>query len=176
MSTSFVRRGKTKVGAGRLATQPDSPADVQPAIGPQTATEVPAGATPPLVLQRAHLALELKQDGGLRYLLARSTVDPMQSLLLPLSDDVVCTGLSLFTRLGRMHSLCWGLAYGVGSLPDDVVVEFASGTLRYRQSAEVTPLRLGDDVWVADAEGVFSSVTMFCGDVELHRAALADRW
>jgi len=75
----------------------------------------------------------------------------------------VLAGISSFTRLGAVHARCWGLAFGVGKLPDDAVVRFESGTLRYETTAESAVLRLARDCWVADAEGVFTRAVLLVG-------------
>jgi len=109
------------------------------------------------------LVAQVREDRGLLFLDLRSSLDPAQSFLLSVGHRPVLAGISSFTRLGAVHARCWGLAFGVGKLPDDAVVRFESGTLRYETTAESAVLRLSRDCWVADAEGVFTRAVLLVG-------------
>lgn len=66
------------------------------------------------------------------------------------------------------------MAFGVGKLPDDAVVRFESGTLRYETTAESAVHRLVRDCWVADAEGVFTR-SVLCAGGEQVRVPLTEQ-
>lgn len=135
-----------------------------------------AAGSRPLVVSRARLLVEVCHDRGLRFLSVRSKVAD-QSFLLPLGHRPALAGLSMVSRLGRLSGLCWALAYGVGELPACARVRFATDTLRYRRCCEVPALRLDDQVWVSDAEGLFSNATLLAGgDTPTRVVALAGRW
>ncbi len=125
---------------------------------------------------KSRLSVQLCEEGGLPFLEAKSRLDPDQSFLLPISQRPALSGLSLFTRLGRIHSLCWALAYGCGELAEHTAARFESDTLRYRVGVEVAPRRLCDDVWLADVDGVFDSVALLVGDRTIQQVRLAGSW
>jgi hypothetical protein len=127
-------------------------------------------------LAAARLVVELHQDGELLFLDVRSVLDPRQAFLLPLPAPPAIDGLGLFTRLGRLHALPWGLAYGAGTLPAGAVVSFSSDTLRFRRSATASPVQLGELAWAAVAEGDFRTAATVVNGVETARVVLADRW
>jgi len=122
------------------------------------------------------VVVELRRDRGLPFLDVRSRVDANQSLLLPLGHRPTVSGLSLHTRLGRVHALYWGLAYGSGQLPGPALVRFESGTLRYRTAVDAQPHQLDGQYWVVAAEGVFATATLVVGDHETERVRLAVCW
>lgn len=119
--------------------------------------------------------MEQRQDEDLTFLDVRSQLDARQQFLLPLVDGQLA-GLTLTTRLGRWHGLPWALAYGSDVPSERSAVRFTSSSLRFRQCAEVTPVRLAERCWVAAATGLFDSVALVTNDVESARVALADRW
>lgn len=127
-------------------------------------------------LVRSRLSVQLSEQGDLRFLEVHSRLDPEQCLLLPIGHRPELAGLSMYTRLGWIHSICWGLAYGFGELGEQAVARFRTDTLRYRVSVDARPRRLGDDLWLADVEGVFDSVALLVGDRTVRRAPLAESW
>lgn len=145
----------TRLGLGRVP-------DVATAVGHS------------IVLGRSQLVAQVCEDRGLVFLDLRSSLDPAQSLLLSLGHRPVLAGISSFTRLGAVHARCWGLAFGVGKLPDHAVVRFESGRLRYETRAESAVRRLSRDCWVADAEGVFSRAVLLV-DGEHARVPLTEQ-
>ncbi len=130
---------------------------------PDMATDVGQVA----VLGRSQLVVQVCVDRGLLFLDVRSRLDPAQSFLLSVGHRPILAGISSFTRLGAVHARCWGLAFGVGRLPDDAVIRFESGTLRYETTAESGVHRLARDCWVADAEGVFTRAVLRVGDEQV---------
>ena len=127
-------------------------------------------------LAASRLVVELRHAGPVMTLDVRSFVDPSQEFLLPVPAAPAIDGIATFTRLGRMHSLDWGLAYGAGTLPADTVITFSSNSLRFRQTATARPTQLGEYCWVADAEGLFTTAATVNAGVETARVALADAW
>lgn len=119
-----------------------------------------------VVLTRSRLFVEVRVDRGLVFLDIRSRLDPTQSFLVSLGHRPVLSGLTSFTRVGGLHALYWGLAFGVGAVPDDAVVRFESGTLRHPHSARSAVRRLSGECWVADAPGVFARATLLAGKRE----------
>ena len=130
----------------------------------------------PVVLLRAHVDIQLKAYRGTPFLAVRSRIDPSQSFLLPARHRPTLSGLSVHTRLKRIHALYWGLAYGFGDLGQDAVVRFEPDPRRGGRRVDVAPQSLGHHYWVADAEGIFSSVAMLVGEQEAGRTQLADHW
>jgi hypothetical protein len=93
-------------------------------------------------LTASRLQVELHEDGPLRVLDVRSLVDPRQAFLLPLPCAPAIEGLSLPSRLSRIHALYWALAYGSSGLPVGCVVRFSTNTLRFRRTAVAVPHQL----------------------------------
>ena len=124
----------------------------------------------------SRLIVELIEDQSPKTLAVRSLLDPTQSFLLPVPAPPAIDGIAMFTRLGRLHSLDWALAYGAGTLSPDCVVTFSSASLRFRSTTTAPPIQLGPDCWVADAEGVFSSAATVTAGVETARVVLTDQW
>lgn len=127
------------------------------------------------VASQAHLEVELRQDGPLRFLLVRSRIDLAQAYLLPVPALGV-VGLAQHTRLGRLHALHWGLAYGRSAAGAECAVRFEDSARPQWRAATVRQRRLADDCWVADAEGVFDTAVLLAGDDRTCRVRLADRW
>jgi hypothetical protein len=127
-------------------------------------------------LTASRLQVELHQNGTLRVLDVRSLVDPRQAFLLPLPCAPAIEGLSLPSRLSRIHALYWALAYGSSRLPVGCVVRFSTNTLRFRRTVVAVPHQLSTDCWVADAEGLFGTAATVVDDVETARVRLADHW
>lgn len=121
----------------------------------------------------AGLVVRAVEEHGTLFLEAHHCSDPTRSFLLALTHRPVVEGISSFTSLGRWHATCWGLAFGVGSLPPDAHVRFESGTLRYATTAVGGVRRLAHDCWVADAEGVFRSAVLVVDERERARTRLA---
>lgn len=138
-----------------------------PGTGPTTAQ---------LGLPVARLTVGLRDEQGTPFLAVQSTVDPQQGFLLPLATAPVCAGLGLLTRLGRLHALYWGLAYGVGPVGPATRVRFETARLRYATSCEVPVHALGAGCWVAEAGGTYDRVVLLEHGVEVAAAPLADRW
>jgi hypothetical protein len=114
-------------------------------------------------------------SGGVR-LDVSSLVDPRHTFLLPVPASPALDGLSLASRLGHMYAVEWGVVYGSGRLPPDALVTFSTGTLRFRRTVSVAPLRLAEDCWLAEAEGLFTTAAVVVDGVETARTALMDRW
>ncbi|MGB8652637.1 MAG: hypothetical protein WCD35_18465 [Mycobacteriales bacterium] len=129
-----------------------------------------------VVLTRARSVAVLRQDLDVPFLDVRSSLPGGPSLLLPVPAQRVLAGLSLDVPVGRWQARCWALAYGAGPLPDDCLVRFDSGGLRFRRTVDVTPQRLGRTAWVADAEGIYTGAALLCSEVETASVALAARW
>lgn len=129
-----------------------------------------------LVLSASHLLVELHDDGTLPYLDVRSVLDPTQAFLLPVPAPPAIDGLAMSTRLGRLHDLCWGIAWGSGVPPAGCVVTFSSGGLRFRRSVQAVPHVVCDRCWLACAEGVFSTAATVVDGVETARVPLATRY
>lgn len=128
-------------------------------------------------LVEAWLTARVWRDGPLLYLDLRSRIDPRQSFLLPVGHAPVIAGMALWTPLGRIHALYWGLAYGRGELPAGSTVRFdADGPCAHR-SVVAAVVSLGDGGWVAAAEGVFAAATVVSGDgVDVARTDLSTHW
>jgi hypothetical protein len=120
--------------------------------------------------------VELHEDGELRYLDARSLIDPSQYFLLPLPVPPRIDGIAMATRLSRAFDLPWALAWGEGVPPEGCTVEFSSDTLRFRRTASCRPQVLGEACWVADAEGVFTTAATVVAGVETARVPLSTRY
>ncbi len=129
-----------------------------------------------LLLTDSRLLIELHDDRDLSYLQVRSLIDPQQMFLLPLVPGPGFDGLAMHTNLGRVHALYWGLAWGAGTLPAGASVRFSSDALRFRRTVTVIPRQIGDEAWVADAEGVFTSATTVVAGIATARTQLAERW
>lgn len=129
-----------------------------------------------VALKATGLVVELRQDGDLQFLDVQSRIDPRQDFLLPVPPRPAFAGLSMHTRMGRLHAVCWGLVYGSSPLPDAGRVRFEADTLRYRQVAEVPVHRVSERCWVAGAEGVFSTAVLLTPDIEVGRVRLTSRW
>lgn len=121
------------------------------------------------------LEVQLHRHEGLPYLSVRSTLDKRQNFLLPLAGGSVLAGLFGCTRLSRLQSLCWGLAYGTG-LPGDALLRFEAGGLRHRQTVEAPIHPLGARCWVAAAPGVPATAALVLDGDEVTGVRLADRW
>jgi hypothetical protein len=119
------------------------------------------------------LVVEAIEEDRLLFLEVRSRVDPTQALLLAVSHRPVLAGIASFTALGRVHAMCWALAFGVGNLPEGAQVRFESGTLRHARTAVSAVHRMAHQCWVADAEGVFTRVALVIGGEERACARLA---
>ena len=129
-----------------------------------------------VALASARLVVELHEDGAVAYLDVRSVLDPGQAFLLPLPSPPAIDGLAMSTRLGRLHDLSWGLAWGSGVPPEGCVVSFSSDSLRFRRNTEVVPQVMADRCWIACAEGVFSTAATVAHGVETARIPLAHRY
>ena len=127
-------------------------------------------------LHRSHLVVELRSAAGTDYLDVRSRVDRRQGFLLPLRAVPLCGGLSLFSRLGRLHAEYWSMAYGQRLDGDLPVVRFEKVPAPGARFAEVSALPIGDRWWVADATGLFGRVALRREERDLARTELADRW
>lgn len=141
----------------------------------QSRSQLPTVVGRSVLLRRSQLLVHLREDRGLVFLEARSRVEPAQWYLLSLVHRPVLAGLTSITRLGAMHALCWGLAFGVGPVPEDAMVRFESGTLRHATTVDSAVQRLTDDCWVADARGVLTRATLLAGDRDDVRVRLAEQ-
>ena len=138
-----------------------------------SSTQAAGWRGPAVALSSAGLVVRAVVDRDMVFLEAYHPSDPTRSFLLALTHRPVVEGISSFSPLGRWHARCWGLAFGVGSLPPDAHVRFESGTLRYATAAVCAVPRLPLDCWVADAEGVFRSAVLVVHDQERARTRLA---
>lgn len=129
-----------------------------------------------LALPASRLVVRLREDDDLACLEVRSRLDRTQSFLLPLTQQPILAGLSMSTRLSRLHAHAWALAYGTGRLPEKCLLRFESDGLRYRRTYDAVPQRMGERLWVADAEGIFATVAAVTADIETARVRLAVRW
>ena len=110
------------------------------------------------------------------FLEVRSEIDPAQHFLLPLPSPPEIDGLAVPTRLGRLHALYWSLAFGTGTLSKGSLVRFQTDGIRYRRTVDVAPNQLGEQCWVAEAQGAFSTAATVAAEIETARVHLADRW
>ena len=115
--------------------------------------DAPGASTLPTGLTVTHVV-----DGGVAYLLvaAEGPGEPM-TLLLPTASTGP-SGLTVFSRLGRVHARHWALVWGQGA-PPKTGVDFSSGDLRFRREHH-SPTSLVGPAWVATAEGVFRQATV----------------
>jgi len=130
----------------------------------------------PVALSRSRLTVRVHEEREPPYLEVRSRLDPRQSFVVSLGHRPVLEGLSGCTSIGRVHAICWGLAFGAVEPPAGAVVRFGSETLRFRSSAEAGVTRLAGPYWVADVEGVFRGATLVVADREVCSMPLADHW
>jgi hypothetical protein len=63
------------------------------------------------------------------------------------------TGVCRYTPIGRVHTRCGGLTFGVGELPPEAVVCVESGMRRLCAAAETMLTRLGGPCWVGRCRG-----------------------
>lgn len=129
-----------------------------------------------LQLRNARMQVQVHEDGEVRYLEARSLIDPGQCFLLPLPVPPRIDGLAMATRLSRAFDLPWALAWGSGLPPEGCTVEFSSDSLRFRRTASSPAQAVGDTCWVADAEGVFTTAATVVAGVETARVPLSARY
>jgi hypothetical protein len=127
-------------------------------------------------LPSSRLLVDLHEEAPFGYLDVRSLVDPRQALLLPLPVPPAIDGISLASRLSRLYSLPWALAFGSTVLPTGAVVTFSTNNLRFRRTVRSTPVQLSEHCWVADVEGLFATAAVVVDGVVTARAALADHW
>lgn len=133
------------------------------------------GASRAVALTSSRLLVQAVDDHGTVFLEAHDRSDSTRSFLLALAHRPVIEAISSFTPLGRMHAICWGLAFGVGSPSPGAQVRFESGTLRHATMSVCVVRPLADDCWVADAEGVFGSAVLLEDGQERARTWLAPR-
>jgi hypothetical protein len=122
------------------------------------------------------LLVQVTHGSAGRCLDVSSLVDRRHTFLLPVPPGSGLDGLSLASRLGRMHAVEWGLAYGSIRLPSGASVTFSPGTLRFCRTVEVAPVVLAEDCWLAEAEGLFTTAAVVVDGVETARTALMDHW
>jgi CheY-like chemotaxis protein len=176
--TAGYIRGMRGLTADAYVRKPFDIADLIAVLGP---TKLPAvqpadPSTEQLYLRRSRLAVAIHEDVQTSFLQVRSTVDPHQSFLLPLQDQLLSGGVSLHSRLGWMHAVYWGLAYGAGPLPEHATVQFEPSIRRPEPVVEVLPRMLNAHWWVADAEGIFETAGVRTPHTDLGRIRLGDRW
>jgi CheY-like chemotaxis protein len=178
--TARYDRGARGWPADAYVRKPFDIADLIAVLGP---TAVPAAqpadpSTEQLYLRRSRLAIAISEDRQTSFLHVQSTVDPRQSFLLPLRDQLLSGGVSLYSRLGWLHAVYWGLAYGAGPLPEQATIQFEpSARRRVREPVvEVRPRMLSAHWWVADAEGSFETAAVKRREAHLGRIRLGDRW
>lgn len=123
-------------------------------------------------LAHSRLQIELVDDSVLH---VRSLVDRAQVLVLPLPPAPGIDGVARASRLSRLHALTWGLVYGSTTLPTRATVIFSTSSIRFRSTVTAQMTQLGDHVWVADAEGDFSTAALVVDGVETARTVLATR-
>ncbi len=127
----------------------------------------------PVVLLRAHVDIQLTPTGEHRSWRCEVASIRASPFYCRRDTGPRCRD-SVHTRLKRIHALYWGLAYGFGDLDQDAVVRFEPDPRRRGPRVDVAPQSLGHHYWVADAEGIFSSVAMLVGDQEAGNTQLAD--
>ena len=110
---------------------------------------------------------------GTDQLHVHSLVDDQQRHVLPLRPELLCGGLALYTKLGRLHAIYWSIAYGVGPLSRSDVISFSTDQLRYRETTNIAPIPMGDRCWVAAVHGSYTSAGFHRGGVELASVGLA---
>ncbi len=102
------------VAAAAGGVHPDGMANSRPTMFGGRGSSLTVGSQ--VVLSRSRLTVRLRNEGEPPYLEVRSRLDPRQSCLVPLGHRPVLEGLSLLTRIGRVHALCWGLVVSGVSL------------------------------------------------------------
>ena len=128
-------------------------------------------------LRQSRLIVALCMEGDSEYLLVQSGVDREQSFVLPLRDEPLCGGLSLHTRVGRLHALYWGLAYGAGPLDSTAQLRFEPDPVRRRAPVQGVIHPLADGRWwVADADGIFAQAVLSISGAGDTVIPLSDRW
>ena len=132
-------------------------------VGQGTTRAARVEAGPAVGLVRSRLRVQSYEDRGVVFLDVQSDLDPRQSFLLPLAHRPVLAGVASFTPVGRMHAVCWALAYGVGVVPVDAFVRFGSDRLRYATTLTSAVHQLAPGCWVADAVGVFNTAVLVAG-------------
>ena len=97
----------------------------------------------PVAAGGSRLMVRLRDEEELADVEVRDRIRPGQPLLVALRHRPVLDGVCRYTRIGRVHALCWRLAFGVGELPPEAVVGVESGTRRFCAAAEARVSRLG---------------------------------
>jgi len=113
---------------------------------------------------------------GTDQLHVQSLVDNQQRYVLPLRPELLCGGLALYTKLGRLHAIFWSIAYGVGPISRSDVISFSTDQLRYRETTNTAPIPVGDSAWAAAVHGSYTSAGFHRGGVELASVRLAGWW
>lgn len=126
-------------------------------------------------LKNARFTAELHDDRKLAFLRLYSPRLPGRDMLLPLREEPVCAAMACFTPLGRLHALYWSLACGYAeAFPSEV--SFSSPDRPYhpfRQARAADLVLLGNGWWLADVDGLFSSVAVRCGAATTAEVAIA---